>query len=94
MDELFESLTLKQTGKMQKFPIILFDQSYWGDLYNWLLDKMVADGYLEEDELDLFSMTDDPDEVVARVHTYCQTQKAREEPYVSYVESEEFLEDI
>ena len=89
MDELFESLTLKQTGKMQKFPIILFDRSYWEGLYDWLQDRMVADGYLEEDELELFSMTDDPDEVVSRVHSYCQAQKARVEPYVSYVESEE-----
>lgn len=94
MDELFESLTLKQTGKMQKFPIILFDRSYWGDLYNWMRDRMVADGYLEEEELELFSMTDDPGEVVGRVHTYCQAQKAHEEPYVSYVESEEFSEDL
>ena len=89
MDELFESLTLKQTGKMQKFPIILFDRSYWGDLYNWLRDKMVADGYLDVDELDLFSMTDEPEDVVNRVHTFCQAQKAYDEPYVSYVEPEE-----
>jgi uncharacterized protein (TIGR00730 family) len=94
MDELFESLTLKQTGKMQKFPIILFDRSYWGGLYAWLRDKMVGDGYLEEDELELFSITDDPSEVVGKVHSYCQAQKAREEPYVSYVESEEFSEDL
>ena len=92
MDELFESLTLKQTGKMQKFPIILFDRSYWGDLYNWMRNRMVVDGYLEEDELELFSMTDEPHEVVDRVHQYCLTQRAHEEPYVSYVESEEFTE--
>jgi len=55
---------------------------------------MVADGYLEEDELELFSMTDDPGEVVERVHRYCQAQRAHEEPYVSYVESEEFSESI
>lgn len=92
MDELFESLTLKQTGKMRKFPIILFDQSYWGGLYAWLQDRMVADGYLDEDELELFSMTDDPDEVVSRVHTYWQAQKIHDESYISYVESDEFLE--
>lgn len=92
MDELFESLTLKQTGKMQKFPIILFDRSYWGDMYSWMRDKMVGEGFLEEDELDLFSMTDEPGEVVDRVHRYCQAQRAHEEPYVSYVESEEFSE--
>ena len=92
LDELFESLTLKQTGKMQKFPIILYDSSYWGGLYNWLREKMLTGGYLEEDELELFSLTDDPGEVVNKVHRYCQAQKAHEEPYVSYVESEEFSE--
>ncbi len=50
---------------------------------------MVSDGYLEEDELELFSMTDDPGEVVNRVHKYCLAQRAHVEPYVSYVESEE-----
>jgi len=92
MDELFESLTLKQTGKMQKFPIILFDSSHWGDLYGWMREKMVSGGYLDEEELDLFFLTDDPDEVVDRVHAYCQAQKAHEEPYISYVETEEFAE--
>lgn len=90
MDELFESLTLKQTGKMQKFPIILFDSSYWKGLHEWLRDKMVEGGYLNEDELELMSMTDDPEEVVSRVHRYCEAQRARKEPYVSYIESEEF----
>jgi hypothetical protein len=55
-------------------------------------ERMVTDGYLEEEELELFSMTDDPGEVVDRVHRYCQAQRAHKEPYVSYVESEEFSE--
>lgn len=90
MDELFESLTLKQTGKMQKFPIILFDQSYWKGMYDWIRERMVGDGYLTAEELDLLSMTDDPEQVVSRVHQYCEDQRARKEPYVSYVESGEF----
>jgi uncharacterized protein (TIGR00730 family) len=90
MDELFESLTLKQTGKMQKFPIILFDPSYWKGMYDWLRDRMVEDGYLTGKELDLLSMTDDPEQVVSRVHQYCEDQRARKEPYVSYVETGEF----
>ncbi|UCG39228.1 MAG: TIGR00730 family Rossman fold protein [bacterium] len=94
MDELFESLTLKQTGKMQKFPIILFDESYWKGLYGWLTEKMVGSGYIEEEELGLFSMTSDTEEVVSRVHQFCEAQRAREEPYVSYVESEEFLQSF
>jgi uncharacterized protein (TIGR00730 family) len=90
MDELFESLTLKQTGKMQKFPIILFNRSYWKNMYGWLCDRMVGDGYLTEDELGLMSITDDPEEVVSRVHKYCKAQRAQKEPYISYVETEVF----
>jgi uncharacterized protein (TIGR00730 family) len=92
MDELFESMTLKQTGKIQKFPIILFDRSYWGGLYSWIQKKMVGDGYLEKEELDLLTLIDEPQEVVDRVHSFCQAQKASEEPYISYVESEELTE--
>jgi len=91
MDELFESLTLKQTGKMQKFPIILFDTRYWAGLYDWMKDFMVAEGCLDEDELDLLSMTDDPEEVVSRVVKYCRAQK---EPYDTYIEPEEFTENL
>lgn len=89
MDELFESLTLKQTGKVQKFPIILYDKKYWDGLYNWLRDTMVERGCLDLEELELLSMTDEPEEVVSRVHSYC---RAQEEPYQTYIEPEDFTE--
>jgi len=89
MDELFESLTLKQTGKMQRFPIILYDKKYWGGLYDWMREQMIDHGFIDPEELELFSITDDPEEVVDRVCRYCQAQK---KPYVSYVESDEFNE--
>ena len=91
MDELFESLTLKQTGKMQKFPIILFDSTYWNGLYHWMLENMVDRGYLEAEELDLLIMTDDPDEVVDEVVRFCRSQ---EEPYTPYIEPEDYAEGI
>ncbi len=90
MDELFESLTLKQTDKMRKYPIILFDSSYWGGLVSWLKNKMVKEGFLTDAELGLLMVMDDPEEIVSTVHRYCQEQREREEPYVSYVEPEEF----
>lgn len=91
MDELFESLTLKQTGKMRKYPIILFDSDYWGGLLGWLKEKMVKEGFLTDGELGILSVMDDPEEIVSAVHRYCEEQRAREEPYVSYVEPEEFF---
>ncbi|UCF30870.1 MAG: TIGR00730 family Rossman fold protein [bacterium] len=91
MDELFESLTLKQTGKMQMFPIILYDGSYWGGLYDWLRTQMVTRGYLEEDELDLMTICNDPEEAVKQVAQFC---RAQEKPYVTYLEPEEFTERL
>ncbi len=89
MDELFEALTLKQTGKMQRFPIILFDSSYWGGLVEWLKTNMVRSGYIDPEDLDLFWMVDDQDEVVDRVVRFWKTQGA---PFTSFLESEDYPE--
>jgi uncharacterized protein (TIGR00730 family) len=63
MDELFESLTLIQTGKVQNFPIILFDSGYWSGLIKWLKETMLAQGKISEADLDLLIVTDSPEEV-------------------------------
>ncbi len=67
LDELFEALTLVQNKKVTKFPVVLFGQSYWGGLYSWLADTVVAQGKLNEAELALLHLTDDIDEVVRLV---------------------------
>lgn len=63
MDELFESLTLIQTGKIRNFPVVLFDSSYWQGLLDWLRNTMQAEGKIEEADLDLILVTDSPEEV-------------------------------
>lgn len=63
MDELFEALTLIQTGKVQNFPVVLFDTAYWGGLVEWLKHTMLADGKISAEDLDLLILTDSPDEV-------------------------------
>ena len=63
MDELFEALTLIQTGKVQNFPVVLFDSAYWGGLIEWLRNTMLADGKISPDDLDLIMVTDDPQAV-------------------------------
>lgn len=63
MDELFEALTLIQTGKVQNFPVILFDTSYWGGLIDWLKNTMLKQGKISEPDLDLLIVTDEPKEV-------------------------------
>ncbi len=67
MDELFESLTLVQTKKVTKFPVIMFGRSYWQGLYDWLRDSMCASGKIGEKDLALLHLTDDVDEAVSLV---------------------------
>ena len=62
MDELFEALTLIQTGKIRDFPIILFGRDYWGGLLDWVRSAMVAEGKAAEADLGLLSLTDSPTE--------------------------------
>ncbi len=65
IDELFEALTLVQTGKITTFPIILIGREYWSGLLDWLRATMHADGKISPGDLDLIHVTDDPEEVVA-----------------------------
>lgn len=69
MDELFEALTLIQTEKVRNFPVVLFDHRYWEGLLAWLQDTMAEDGKISRRDLDLFHLTDDPDEVVRILQT-------------------------
>lgn len=64
MDELSEALTLQQTGKSKKFPVILMGSKYWNGLINWFKSTVVKAGYLEPKDLNLFTITDDPAKVV------------------------------
>jgi len=63
MDELFEALTLTQTGKITEFPVILFGSDYWGGLVDWLRERMLAEGNISPDDLTLFSVVDEPSDV-------------------------------
>jgi uncharacterized protein (TIGR00730 family) len=64
LDELFEALTLVQTRKVTRFPVILFGSAYWSGLVQWIRDTMLAQGTVSEKDLDLLLVTDDIDEVV------------------------------
>ena len=67
MDELYESLTLIQTGKIGSFPVVLFDTDYWEEMIDWIREEMLADGLVSQGDLDLLYVTDDPAEAVERV---------------------------
>ncbi len=73
MDELFEALTLIQTGKIQNFPVILMGRDYWQNLLE-LLDRMVVDGTISVSDLQLLIVTDDVDEAMAHVRSHAVEQ--------------------
>ena len=65
LDELFEALTLVQTRKVTSFPVVLVGVDYWSGLLTWLRDTAVAGGTISPVDLDLLTLTDDPDEAVS-----------------------------
>ena len=67
LDELFEALTLIQTGKVKHFPVILFGREYWSGLVDWLTRTVAAERKINPGDLNLFQVTDDPAEAVAYV---------------------------
>jgi uncharacterized protein (TIGR00730 family) len=67
LDELFESLTLIQTRKIKHFPVVLFGSEYWGGLLDWLMNTTAAAGNISPGDLELFKLTDSPEEAVEHV---------------------------
>jgi uncharacterized protein (TIGR00730 family) len=67
MDELFEALTLVQTGKVTSFPVILYGSKYWTGLLDWMRESMLGDGMISAHDLDRLQVSDDVDEIVRMV---------------------------
>lgn len=70
MDELMEALTLVQTKKIRRIPIILVQQSFWRGLVDWIRDRMAAEKMIDPTDLDLIRVIDDPKEVVNAIFDY------------------------
>ena len=69
MDELFEALTLIQTGKIGSFPVVLVGSGYWEEMLDWVRGEMLADGLVSADDLALLRLTDEPAEAVEWIVT-------------------------
>jgi uncharacterized protein (TIGR00730 family) len=67
LDELFEALTLVQTRKVTRFPVVLMGAAYWAGLFDWLRGTLLADGKIGAQDLDLILLTDDVDEAVRHI---------------------------
>ncbi|MFB9964579.1 LOG family protein [Sinosporangium siamense] len=78
LDELFEALTLVQTGKVTSFPVVLMGTEYWGGLLGWIRSTLLSEGMISEKDLDLIQMTDDVDEAVAMIARADGTRDVRE----------------
>ena len=79
MDELFEALTLIQTGKVKYFPVILFGREYWSGLAAWLAERVAGEGKIATKDLDLLHVTDNPREAVALVRR-ARERRSQEPP--------------
>src|SRR6476660_1651289 len=77
LDELFEALTLIQTGKVRHFPVVLVGRDYWAGLLDWIRDVQLPAGAITEADLALLRLTDDPDEAVSIVHAYASRAHAQ-----------------
>ena len=82
-DELFEALTLIQTGKVEHFPVVLFGSEYWSGMMDWLKARVLEEGKISTEDLTIFTITDDVDEAVKvilshhRMHAEEQSKRTR-----------------
>src|SRR5579864_8011093 len=79
LDELFEALTLIQTGKVEHFPVVLFDPEYWAPLLAWIRNGLLAGGMVSSGDLELLHVTDDPADAV-EVVIDCYERRCAETP--------------
>jgi uncharacterized protein (TIGR00730 family) len=85
LDELFEALTLIQTGKVFHFPVVLVDSAYWRDLLEWAKDELLENGMISPDDVELLHVTDDPAKAVELV-LECYEQACAENPAKAFKE--------
>jgi len=67
LDELFEAVTLSQTHKITRFPVVLFGSAYWGGLVDWMRGPVLGEGKVSEQDFAMLHVTDDVDEAVETI---------------------------
>jgi uncharacterized protein (TIGR00730 family) len=67
LDELFEAVTLVQTRRIKPFPIILVDSDYWSGLKEWITSRLLNEGRISPEDIDILQIMDDPEEIVNKV---------------------------
>ncbi|MCG8428884.1 MAG: TIGR00730 family Rossman fold protein, partial [Chromatiales bacterium] len=74
LDELAEILTLVQTGKTRRIPIILVNEAFWSGLLDWFRDVLREEGTIGDDDMDLMRICDEPEDVVKAIFDHYQTR--------------------
>lgn len=78
LDELFEAITLMQTEKIERKPVVLFGTKYWSGLVKWVEEVMLGvEGNISPEDMDFLKMTDDPKEAVKHINDFYQSHKLR-----------------
>jgi len=70
IDELFEAITLIQTHKLVRFPVVMVDRDYWKGLIEWVKEKMLQEGKIREKDLDIFKIVDTAEEAVKNIENF------------------------
>jgi uncharacterized protein (TIGR00730 family) len=74
LDELTEALTLTQTGKSRKIPIILACSQFWQGFVDWLKERLVTENMIHPHDMDLIQVIDDPEEIVSAIFKFYETR--------------------
>ncbi|GAB4279689.1 MAG: TIGR00730 family Rossman fold protein [Marinilabiliales bacterium] len=77
MDELFEAITLIQTHKINKFPIVLVGKSYWQGLLEWIENSLLANGNISKDDMNIYKVVDTPEDAVKIIHEFYKKYKLK-----------------
>ncbi len=74
MDELMEALTLVQTGKTRRIPIVLVGKAFWGGLLDWIRQTLLAEGMISPEDMNLIQLIDEPQEIVNAIFKHYETR--------------------
>ena len=75
LDEFFESITLIQTQRMEKFPVVLFDGEYWQGLIKWMRETVLKADNIDPQDLDIFKIADTPEEVIKTIRDFYKNKR-------------------
>ena len=75
LDEFFESITLIQTERMGKFPVVLFGSKFWSGLTDWLKKTVLKEKNIDSDDLNIFQIVDTPEDVIKVIKNFYNNKK-------------------